>query len=112
MTEDYRIKAIEDSIGRLEVSVKKLETVVLTGDGPDSPSLTMSLDRLSVQLETAVRTVKAMWLPLLVIAVLLLSNGLFGPSIRRALGLPDAENHVPLLHQQSELQRAGVPYIP
>lgn len=103
MTEEARLLRIEGSVMELSKSVDRLEKVVIFGDG-ERPSLVTSLDRLSTQIETAVRTVKAMWKPLLVIALLLLSNEFFGPAIRKELGLPTSENHPPVLHQQSELQ--------
>jgi|SRR6185312_3217104 len=95
MTDEARMQRVENSVTRLE-------NIVLFGEG-EKPSLVVSLDRLSTQIDTAVRTVKALWPVLLIIAILLLSNTFFGPAIRKGLGLPETGG----LHTQSEYQLGG-----
>lgn len=78
-------------VARLEEDVKRLNRVVLEGDGPDNPSLISTMLRMGDKLDDLKESIEgvpgrlAMWVAIFggIISLLVF----LGPSIRRSIGL-------------------------
>lgn len=103
MTNELRLATVEKQ-------VERLNNIVFYGDG-ERPSLIVSLDRFTTQLETITKMIKLFWPVLLFLILVILglavTNTFFGPLLRHQLGLPDAK--VQSLPQQSDRQNATLP---